>query len=430
VIKDPAARTRLKDVSARRPDDNRFGLLLGVLVSAYVISAFLSGYWVRVLQTTLFLLVALIAVWTSRLSGWNRRLATGIVLAGSGIAVFLTRIAPEGPAGGAAFAWIALMLLLAVVIIVGRVLAKGEVTLQSIFGAISAYMIIGLMFAACYAAMSGFSSTAFFAGGQPGDFATFQYFSFTTLTTVGYGDFTAAAASGRAIAVMEALLGQVFLATLVARLMAAFRGPRLAGPDVSLATGDEDDVTVGNDAGDQHRITADPAGCSTNGEHMATLTAWRFTTPEGADAALQSLQRLEAQQLIDVQDAAVVSWEPGRKKPKTRDIHSTTRGGAMGGGLWGLLFGLIFFVPILGLAIGAATGALVGSLADVGISDSFIKQVRERVTPGTSALFLLTSNAVFDRVQAEFGQMDAELISTNLSAEQEARLREAFATED
>jgi uncharacterized membrane protein len=167
-----------------------------------------------------------------------------------------------------------------------------------------------------------------------------------------------------------------------------------------------------------------------NGERMATLTAWRFQTPEGADVALQSLQRLEAQQLIEVQDAAVVTWEPGWKKPRTHDIHDTTRGGAMGGGLWGLLFGLIFFVPILGMAIGAATGALVGSLADVGISDKFIKQVRDRVTPGTSALFLLTSNAVIDRVQAEIGHMDAELISTNLSAEQEARLREAFANED
>jgi len=163
---------------------------------------------------------------------------------------------------------------------------------------------------------------------------------------------------------------------------------------------------------------------------MATLTAWRFQTPLGADAALQAVERMEAQQLITVQDAAVVSWEAGSKKPKTREIRSMAKGGAMGGGLWGLLFGLIFFVPILGLAIGAATGALMGSLADVGISDSFIKEVREKVTPGTSALFLLTSNAVFDRVQAEFSGMDAELISTNLSAEQEARLREAFAAED
>lgn len=126
----------------------------------------------------------------------------------------------------------------------------------------------------------------------------------------------------------------------------------------------------------------------------------------------------------------MVSWEPGKKKPKTRELHDTKIGGALGGGFWGLLFGLIFFIPFLGLAIGAATGALIGSLTDVGISDSFIRTVREKVTPGTSALFLLSSDAVIDRVKAEFEGSEAELISTNLSAEQEARLREAFAQED
>ena len=200
-----------------------------------MISAFLSGYWVRVLQTTLFLGVVLIAVWTSRVSGWIRHLATGIAFGGSVIALALTRITPDGPLGGAGFAWIAVMLLLAVLIIVRRVLARGDVTLQSIFGAVSAYMIIGLMFAACYAAMSKFSGGPFFADGQPGRIETFQYFSFTTLTTVGYGDFTAAAASGRAVAVIEALLGQVFLATLVARLVSAFRGPRSTGADPERA---------------------------------------------------------------------------------------------------------------------------------------------------------------------------------------------------
>jgi uncharacterized membrane protein len=69
-------------------------------------------------------------------------------------------------------------------------------------------------------------------------------------------------------------------------------------------------------------------------------------------------------------------------------------------------------------------------MADVGISDAFIKSVRERVTPGTSALFLLSSDAVMDRVSAEFGDTRAELISTNLSMEQEQRLREAFAPDD
>jgi uncharacterized membrane protein len=163
---------------------------------------------------------------------------------------------------------------------------------------------------------------------------------------------------------------------------------------------------------------------------MSALTVWEFPTPYGADAALGKLQELQDQHLITVQDAAVVSWETGKTKPKTRQLHDTRVRGALGGGFWGLLFGLIFFVPILGLAIGAASGALFGSLADVGISDKFIKDVRDKVTPGTSALFLLSSDAVFDRVKSEFEGVDAELITTNLSADQEAKLREAFAQED
>ena len=163
---------------------------------------------------------------------------------------------------------------------------------------------------------------------------------------------------------------------------------------------------------------------------MATLTAWKFRTPYGADDALATLEKLQTEALIQVQDAAVVSWEPGRKKPKTREMHSTGKTGALGGAFWGMLFGLIFFIPILGMAIGAATGALFGSMADVGISDAFISTVRQKVTPGTSALFLLSSGAVIDRVSAEFKGTDAELMSTNLSAEQETRLREAFGNED
>jgi uncharacterized membrane protein len=163
---------------------------------------------------------------------------------------------------------------------------------------------------------------------------------------------------------------------------------------------------------------------------MASLTVWKFGTPFGADAALETLKGLQQQNLITVQDAAVVSWEEGKSKPKTRELHDTRLGGALGGGFWGLLFGLIFFVPFLGLAIGAAAGALAGSLADVGISDSFIKSVRDQVTPGTSALFLLSSDAVFDRVKTEFAATEAELITTNMSAEQESRLRAAFEQED
>jgi Ion channel len=97
------------------------------------------------------------------------------------------------------------------------------VSLQSIYGALSAYMIVGLMFAAFYGAMSRLGTGPFFANGSPESTQTFQYFSFTTLTTLGYGDFTAVSNAGRAVAVIEAMVGQIFLATLVARLVSAFR---------------------------------------------------------------------------------------------------------------------------------------------------------------------------------------------------------------
>jgi uncharacterized membrane protein len=160
---------------------------------------------------------------------------------------------------------------------------------------------------------------------------------------------------------------------------------------------------------------------------MAALTVWKFATPHGAEEALLKLEDLQARELIRVEDASIVSWEVGRKKPETSELHSTTASGALGGSFWGLLFGLIFFVPFLGLAIGAASGALFGSLKDVGISEDFIKSVREKITPGTSALFALTSNAVQDKVADAFRGTHAELIQTNLSNEQEAKLHEAFA---
>ena len=163
---------------------------------------------------------------------------------------------------------------------------------------------------------------------------------------------------------------------------------------------------------------------------MATLSVLKFNDPYGADRVLLALQGLQEQQMINLEDAAVVSWSLGSKKPNTRQLHSMGGGGALGGAFWGFLFGLIFFVPFLGAAIGAGMGALTGSMADVGIDDDFIRQVREKVTPGTSALFALTSGATAPgRVIDELRQYDFEIVSTNLPEEQERKLREAFAQE-
>jgi uncharacterized membrane protein len=162
---------------------------------------------------------------------------------------------------------------------------------------------------------------------------------------------------------------------------------------------------------------------------MATFSIWKFDTAQGAERALDTLIQLRKEELIQIEDAAVVTWPAGKKKPKTRQLHDLKGAGALGGAFWGLLFGLIFFVPILGLAVGAAAGALSGSLADVGIDDDFIARVRAQITPGTSALFVMTSGAVEDRVRDAFKGTQAELLHTNLSAEQEAKLREVFAEE-
>lgn len=161
---------------------------------------------------------------------------------------------------------------------------------------------------------------------------------------------------------------------------------------------------------------------------MATLTVWKFHGPEDAEATLDTVKGLAREHVMELQDAAVVSWPQDKRKPKTRQLRDLTGPAALGGTFWGLLFGILFFVPLLGAAVGAAAGALTGSLTDVGVDDDFVKRIRERVTPGTSALFLLTSEMATDRVTERLQPAgeEIELLYTNLSSEQEEKLRELF----
>lgn len=163
---------------------------------------------------------------------------------------------------------------------------------------------------------------------------------------------------------------------------------------------------------------------------MTALTVWKFHTADGADHALSKLEGLQKQQLIQVLDAAIVSWPQGRKRPKTYQAMNTAGAGILGGAFWGMLFGLIFFMPFLGMAMGAAIGAISGHFTDYGINDSFIDDVRSKVTEGTSALFLLTGQVTIDKVEAAFTPEErGELIQSNLSNEQEAKLRTDFGVE-
>jgi uncharacterized membrane protein len=158
---------------------------------------------------------------------------------------------------------------------------------------------------------------------------------------------------------------------------------------------------------------------------VSSLVVLAFPTENGAQQVLNVVGDLQRQQLITLEDAATVVRGPDGK-PKIKQANSLVGAGAWGGAFWGMLIGLLFFMPWLGLAIGAVTGALTAKFADIGIDDGFIRDVGQKIQPGHSALFLLVRQATMDRVLEALKPYNPEVLQTNLSQEQEAKLREAF----
>lgn len=161
---------------------------------------------------------------------------------------------------------------------------------------------------------------------------------------------------------------------------------------------------------------------------MATLTVWKFDSADGASSAIDKLTELQKQELVQILDAAIVTWPQGRQKPKMQQAVNLVGVGALGGMFWGLLFGLIFLIPFWGAAIGAVSGALSGKFSDYGINDEFIKEMQDKIQEGTSALFLMTGQVTLDKVRDAFKDEipHMELVQSNLTAEQEAKLHEDF----
>jgi uncharacterized membrane protein len=158
---------------------------------------------------------------------------------------------------------------------------------------------------------------------------------------------------------------------------------------------------------------------------MAEIVVLSFKDMTTADQAIEDLQRMQSEGLINLADWARVIRRPDGKVDVKQAV-GTAGAGAAGGALWGMLFGLIFLVPIAGLAIGAATGALIGALSDYGIDNKFIKGLGEQITPGTSALFLQVQDATADKVTERMRKYDPTVLRTSLSQEAEDRLREAM----
>ncbi|EFH82628.1 DUF1269 domain-containing protein [Ktedonobacter racemifer] len=161
-----------------------------------------------------------------------------------------------------------------------------------------------------------------------------------------------------------------------------------------------------------------PAGGS-----KENLFVLKFIDEATAQRMLDVITQLQTQKLIKCDDAALVTRRADGR-PKIRQAHNLVGAGAMGGAFWGLLVGMLFLNPLVGMAIGAGAGALSGKMADIGIDDNFIKQVSNAIQPGEAALFLLTREAVMDKIIPQIKDIQFQVIQTSLSSQDEAQLRE------
>ncbi len=162
---------------------------------------------------------------------------------------------------------------------------------------------------------------------------------------------------------------------------------------------------------------------------MSDLVVFAFKNDTGAQEMAEVVKGLQKQELIKLEDAAIVVRRQDGKA-KVKQAQSLVGAGALGGAFWGMLIGLLFWMPWLGLAIGALSGAVAGHFSDIGIDDKFIKEVGNTIEPGQSALFLLIAQWTEDKVLDELDAFDAEVLRTSLSNEDEEKLKEAFAAHE
>lgn len=159
---------------------------------------------------------------------------------------------------------------------------------------------------------------------------------------------------------------------------------------------------------------------------MTTFTVWKFEDTDGAARAEASLQLAASDGLVKIVDHAVMSWPEGADKPELHHGHDDPKRGAAWGALWGILGGALFLVPVAGAVVGAGIGALARATAGTGITEKDLERIRTEITPGTSALFMVTEDADIDRLGERLHARDATLISTNLTEAERSTLLETF----
>jgi Ion channel len=194
----------------------RFGIVLALLFVTFIFMASgPSGEWVPFVVVVLqgaTLLAALAAAGAPRRL-WRVAVVVVAIAFVSGLTVWTSGI---DSGGGTLFVLNALLVAGAPIVIALALIRRRVIDIQTVLGALCIYVLLGMLWAFTFAAIAAIGTEPFFAEQAKGSVADFLYFSFVTLTTTGYGDLTAAGGLCRAVAVLEALLGQLYLVTIVA----------------------------------------------------------------------------------------------------------------------------------------------------------------------------------------------------------------------
>jgi uncharacterized membrane protein len=158
---------------------------------------------------------------------------------------------------------------------------------------------------------------------------------------------------------------------------------------------------------------------------MSDLIAVAYDDRATAEQVRDELAQLTRERVIEIEDAIVVTREPGGKVKLHQSVNPAGAGAA-GGALWGGLIGLIFLAPLLGAAIGAAVGGATGALIDVGVDDGFMKELGQNLPEGGAALILLVRKVTPDKVVPRISGYGGRVIQSSLSTEAEEKLQEAL----
>jgi hypothetical protein len=215
-------------MAAQTPRHGRYGLLLIVAVLSLIVQGVIEPSAVQQVVVTLLAgAILLLALRAARLSPRLIRIASAIAVAA--LIVSIVKATAGGIGEGAARSMNAALIALgppAIVVGLVRDLREiGTVRVQALFGVLSLYMLIGMAFGFVYGAIDSFGGDPFFAAGQSATVSNCLYFSFITLSTVGYGDFVARTDLGHTLAVFEALIGQIYLVTVVSLIVTNLRRP-------------------------------------------------------------------------------------------------------------------------------------------------------------------------------------------------------------